>query len=138
MHLPPEVLAAIRAHADAASPLECCGVLGGVGDRVSVAIPVENELASAVVFRTEPRSMLAADRALRVAGLGIVAVYHSHPTSPAVPSATDLRENPFGKSVLCVIAGTDGVRAWRLGPASATEVPIRIVTTRDNPRPPTP
>jgi phosphoglycerate kinase len=138
IHLPPEVLAAVRAHAAATFPQECCGVLGGVGDRVSVAIPVENELASATHFRTEPRSMLAADRVLRAAGLAVVAVYHSHPTSAAVPSATDLRENPFGERVLCVIAGTDGVRAWRLGPASATEVPIRIVTTDSDPRPPTP
>ena len=124
--LPATVLDAILAHAREESPRECCGVLGGLGGVVSLAVPVGNELVSPTAFRTEPRSMLAADRALRAAGVELVAVYHSHPISVAVPSATDLRENPHGEQVLCVIAGTDGVRAWRLGPTAFAEVPIRV------------
>lgn len=124
--LPATVLDAILDHARDESPRECCGVLGGLGEVVSLALPVVNELASPTAFRTEPRSMLAADRALRAVGVELVAVYHSHPTSAAVPSATDLRENPHGEGVLCVIAGTDGVRAWRLGPTDFAEVPVRV------------
>ena len=124
--LPAAVLDALLAHARRESPRECCGVLGGAEGVVTVALPVENELASPTAFRTAPRSMLAADRALRAAGVELLAVYHSHPTSAATPSATDLRENPHGERVLCVIAGTDGVRAWRLGPTDAAEVPIRV------------
>ena len=124
--LPAALRDAILAHAAAESPRECCGVLGGVGGSVTHAIRVVNELASPTAFRTEARSMVAADRTLRAAGVDLVAVYHSHPTSPAVPSVTDLRENPHGERVLCVIAGMDGVRAWRLGDAHFTEVPVRV------------
>jgi proteasome lid subunit RPN8/RPN11 len=123
--LPATVLDAILAHARDESPRECCGVLGGLDRVASLAVPVVNALASPTAFRTEPRSMLAADRALRAAGVELVAVYHSHPTSAAVPSGTDLRENPHGEGVLCVIAGTDGVRAWQLGATDFTEVPVR-------------
>ena len=124
--LPHSILDAVLAHARVESPRECCGVLGGVGLVVTHAVAVANELASSTAFRTEPRAMLAADRALRAAGVELVAVYHSHPTSAAVPSAADLRENPHGDRVLCVIAGTDGVRAWRLGVTDCVEVPIRV------------
>ncbi len=124
--IPAAILDALLAHAHLESPRECCGLLGGTAGVVTHCLPVANELASPTNFRTEPRSMLAADRALRAAGVELLAVYHSHPTSPAVPSVTDLRENPHGESVLCVIAGTDGVRAWRLGPTAATEVEVRV------------
>ena len=124
--LPAAALDALLAHARRESPRECCGLLGGTAGVVTLCLPVVNELASPTAFCTEPRSMLAADRALRAAGVELLAVYHSHPTSPAVPSVTDLRENPHGEDILCVIAGTDGVRAWRLAAADAAEVPIRV------------
>ena len=136
--LPAALLDALLAHAAAESPRECCGVLGGVNGVVTHALPVENELASPTAFRTAPRAMLAADRALREAGVELLAVYHSNPTSAAVPSVTDRRENPHGEAVLCVIAGTDGVRAWRLHATDATEVPIRVTEPRPIRKVPTP
>ena len=124
--LPHAVLDALLAHARRESPRECCGVLGGADGVATLAVPVVNEWASPTAFRTEARDSLAAFRAMRAAGVELLAVYHSHPTSPAVPSAADLRENPHGDTVLCVIAGTDGVRAWRLGVTDCVEVPIRV------------
>lgn len=125
--LTPDVLAALREHARREHPLECCGLLAGRGTRATRAYAVANELASPVAFRTEARDSLAAFRAMRAAGVELLAVYHSHPTSPAVPSATDLAENPYGEAVVCVILGADGVRAWRLSAESFTEVPLETV-----------
>jgi len=119
------------AHALAERPLECCGLLAGVREeakradgkvesvgRVLRRYPLVNALASPREFLSDARSMLDADRDMRVRGLELLAVYHSHPTSGAVPSRTDL-ERHWMEEVLCVIvslaATQPEVRAWRLG-----------------------
>jgi proteasome lid subunit RPN8/RPN11 len=122
-------VAAIVAHARAAAPEECCGLLGGTGDDVRLAVPVVNELASPLAYRTEPKSHLRATKVVRAAGLHEVGVYHSHPTSAAVPSVRDLAEWTYGEAC-CVIVGLGGeepvVRAWRLSP-SFVELAFAVV-----------
>jgi proteasome lid subunit RPN8/RPN11 len=48
----------------------------------------------------------------------VLGFFHTHPGMAAVPSGLDLRTmrawcSCFGKPLLCVIAGTDGVRGYR-------------------------
>src|SRR5438876_9285072 len=93
--IPGPVLAAVVAHARAEYPNECCGLLAGSGDRVTKYLPVVNELASPTAYRSEPHGLFAAYKAMRAAGLDLVAIYHSHPTSAPVPSQRDLAENAY-------------------------------------------
>lgn len=120
--LPGPFYAALVAHAKSEAPLECCGLLAGtVGTdgtaRVIGQYPLVNAAASPVRFESDPRSMFDAVRAITRAGLDILAVYHSHPTSAPVPSKTDLAEN-YSEDVMTLIVGltTDPptVRAWWL------------------------
>jgi proteasome lid subunit RPN8/RPN11 len=121
LHLPPDLLDAAVAHARAERPNECCGLFAGRIDagvgRVTLRLPLVNEWESPVAFRSEPRSMLTAHKAMRSAGLELLAVYHSHPTSPPVPSRHDLAER-YADDVACVIISLAGnapeVRAWWL------------------------
>ena len=123
LRVPPPLVEAVVAHARAALPNECVGFLagtlaGGVGTATQ-CLPLVNELASPTAFLTEPRSVLAAFRAMRAAGTELLAVYHSHPTSPPVPSRRDVAENTYGPGYPWVIVGLAGgepeVRAWWLG-----------------------
>lgn len=120
--VPPPVLAAVVAHARAEAPNECVGFLagtvaGGVGT-VSQHLPLVNELASPTEFLTEPRSVLAAFKAMRAASTRELAIYHSHPMSPPVPSRKDVERNTYGLTVAWLIIGLAGaepdVRAWWL------------------------
>ena len=80
-------------HARREAPLECCGLIGGDGDRAGKIYPARNELASPVRYRIAPEDMYRAWREIEVDRDGeIIAFYHSHPASEAYPSATDLRE----------------------------------------------
>jgi proteasome lid subunit RPN8/RPN11 len=114
------------AQALAEQPLECCGLLagvleGGVG-RVVKAYPLVNALASPVEYLWEGHSTLAAMRDLTANNLDILAVYHSHPTSPPVPSRKDLEQNGnvrdfLGDLVHLIISLSDKpplVRGWWL------------------------
>ena len=120
--VPAPMLADVIAQARAALPAECCGLLAGtVADGVGTAalrIPLTNALASPTEFASEPREMLAAQKAWRAAGLELLAVYHSHPASDPVPSRKDIERNGWGSAVMCVIVGLANdeadVRAWWL------------------------
>lgn len=119
--IPRPVYDEVLAHARTECPNECCGLLAGVLEgeigRVRVAHRLVNELASPVAFRSEPRSLFAAMRAMRAAGTDVLAVYHSHPTSDPVPSRHDLAQNYSERVVNLIVglaAGSPDVRAWWL------------------------
>ena len=79
--------------------------------------PLINAVASPVEYESEPRSMFDAVRAMLKARLDVVAVYHSHPTSPPIPSKKDLAEFYWDghMSLIISLAGTEPVvRGWWL------------------------
>lgn len=130
--LPDLFLAEVVGHAQLALPNECCGLLAGfVLDGVGVVrdrYAVRNDAASARSFLTNPDDMLAAFRAMRDAGLELLAVYHSHPRGEPVPSGRDIEENTYGDAVVHLIVGLAGpspqVRGWRFGRRGVTPVPV--------------
>src|SRR4051794_2063632 len=91
------------AHAAEDRRRECCGLLAGREvegiNRAERIYRLVNELDSGVEFLSEPRSMLAAVRDMMAAGLDVVAVYHSHPTTRPVPSGKD-RERNYSEDVV--------------------------------------
>ncbi len=118
--VPDALLAEVVAHARAASPLECCGLLAGTPDGiVSARYPVANAANSTTAYETDARDMLRAFRDMRGRGIDLLAIYHSHPASGPIPSARDLAHNTYGESVVHLIVGLAGaepeVRAWWLG-----------------------
>lgn len=118
------VYKALIEQAKAELPNECCGLLAGKVDangiaRVTQRHPLINSATSPVLFESDPRSMFDAVRAIDQAGLEILAVYHSHPTSVPIPSRTDLDRN-YSEDVMSLIIGLASdpplARAWWLSP----------------------
>lgn len=79
------------AHAREGFPLEVCGILGGTGESVSAIYRMTNTDASNEHFMMEPKEQFAVIKDLRAKGLAMLAIYHSHPETPARPSAEDIR-----------------------------------------------
>ncbi len=137
--LPRSVYEAMIAQAQAEQPLECCGLLAGVVEegtgRVVKAYPLVNALASAVEYESEPRGLIAADRDMRTAGLEVLAVYHSHPSSPPLPSRKDLQRNWAVRDltgdrvhlILSLLQSPPVVRAWWLGETDYREAEWEVV-----------
>ncbi|MFO0937806.1 MAG: M67 family metallopeptidase [Gemmataceae bacterium] len=137
--LPRTIRDEMLALADRERPCECCGLLLGKTDPnqqssstflASTFWPLVNELHSPTAFRSEPRSLFEAYRRMRSSGEAIVAVYHSHPTSEAVPSRRDREELTY-PDALTVIAGSPRnaweIRAWRWGNDGFAEVGIDVI-----------
>lgn len=78
-------------HAQDAAPIEACGILAGHNGNVSKFFKMRNVDESADHFTMDPREQFAVSKQMRAAGLKMLAIHHSHPASPARPSAEDIR-----------------------------------------------
>jgi len=118
------VIDAMIDHARRDAPLECCGLLAARDGVIDESIPTRNLKASLVAFLIDPADHFAALKRTRAEGREIVGAYHSHPRSPAVPSATDLAEAHYEEFLYVIVslAGAEpDVRAYRLVPGPRFE-----------------
>ena len=114
------------AHARGEEPNECCGILRIRDGAVESLSRAGNERASPYGYSLDPRSLLAAFKAAEEGYT--VAVYHSHPRSPAEPSQTDinLAEYPEYLQVIVSLAGEPEGRAWRIVDGTVEEEPLEV------------
>lgn len=91
LKLPRSLYDELITHAKTGFPLEVCGILGGEGDRIERLWRMTNSDASNEHFSMLPKEQFAIAKELRGVGLEMLAVYHSHPESPARPSVEDIR-----------------------------------------------
>lgn len=133
--VPDAVVREILAHCRQAAPAEACGLLVGRGRHITRAVPTENADASPTRFAIPPDAHFAALRAARREGLEVIGAFHSHPHSPAVPSATD-RDAAFPDFLVLIatLVAPPAVRAWSLVDGNFTEVVL--VRTEGAARPP--
>lgn len=110
----------MKAHARAAAPEECCGLVGGrAGEAASVYHLRNVSDAPTVAYDVAPEELFNAQRLMRARGETLVAVYHSHPRSaePA-PSTTDVRLAFYPSAIYFIIgfdtAGECVLRAFRI------------------------
>ena len=91
IRIPQAILDDLIAHAKAEFPLEVCGILGGAGESVSTMYRMTNTDASNEHFMMDPKEQFTVVKDLRAKGLAMLAIYHSHPETPARPSEEDIR-----------------------------------------------
>jgi proteasome lid subunit RPN8/RPN11 len=77
--------------AQAAAPLEACGLLAGKNKSVTRFYPLTNADASAEHFSMIPEEQFAAIKDMRANGITMLGIWHSHPDTPARMSEEDLR-----------------------------------------------
>jgi proteasome lid subunit RPN8/RPN11 len=91
LKIPQQIHDDIIVHAREGLPLEVCGILGGRGDAVEAMYRVTNSDASNEHFSMEPKEQFAVVKDMRIKGMKMLAIYHSHPETPARPSEEDIR-----------------------------------------------
>ncbi len=113
--------------------MECCGILAGLAQRVTLFLPLRNIAdieTRSTRYYADPHDLIEVDRTLRERKLNILAIYHSHPECEAIPSRIDLQENYYGpvpRIIVSLLDETPVVRIWRLDPTSYEELPWRLV-----------
>lgn len=137
--IPVAIAAELLAHAQAEAPNEACGILAGsvIDGRASTYHPARNAEASPYVYSVHPDDLVRIVLGIDDAGQDLVAIFHSHTHTPAVPSPTDRRQAmyPDAFHILATLMDADAapmqaLRAWRLRNGDATEVPLRIESSQ--------
>jgi proteasome lid subunit RPN8/RPN11 len=124
--LPRKFLDQMIAQARADAPLETCGLLAGRDEHATHSLPVPNVLRSPVQYRMGGQEF--AD-AMMACDFQPLAIYHSHPAGPPVPSPTDIAEAFYPDSVYIVISLAQeppSVRAFRIVGGVVAEVELQV------------
>ena len=102
--LPQSIYFAMLAHARSEYPREACGLLRGREGRVTGFLAAHNVAQTPYQdYEVDAESLL---RALTWEDEGdeLIAIYHSHPTSPAYPSAVDAGRAFYPDSVYLILS----------------------------------
>jgi len=125
----------LLAHARAEAPNEACGILAGslAEARATAYHPARNSEASPYVYNVHPDDLVRIVLGIDDAGQDVVAIYHSHTHTPAVPSPTDRRQAMYPDAIylLATLMDADALpmqalRAWHILDGQATELALRI------------
>ena len=113
------------ADARAASPAECCGLIGGSRQRAQTVYRLRNVARDPLVgYEAAPEELFAAQRLMRERGEELLGIYHSHPrTLEPVPSETDVRLAYYPSAIYFIIglgSNTETLRAFRISERDAS------------------
>jgi [CysO sulfur-carrier protein]-S-L-cysteine hydrolase len=102
--IPQWAYARVLAEAQAAFPLEVCGLMAGRDGVVRHLYPVDNILQSPSAFQMEPRQQVEAMLQMEKQGWTLLAIYHSHPHGPAEPSAADVAQAYYPEAIQIIVS----------------------------------
>jgi proteasome lid subunit RPN8/RPN11 len=138
-----DLVEAMVAHARRDHPDEACGVISGPagGDLPERFVPLRNAARSPTSYEVDSADLLQLYRDMAARGEVPVVVYHSHPTSPAYPSRTDVAyaSEPRAHYVIVSTRGPGGdegpeeVRSFRIVDGVVEEEPIEVLASPDGP-----
>jgi proteasome lid subunit RPN8/RPN11 len=129
--IPKDLLEKILDHCKMAFPNEACGILAGKGEQVSRVYAMTNIEPSPVSYFMDPGEQFRVQKEMRERGEGMIAIFHSHPQSPAYPSAKDVKLAFYDDAIYMIVglsgSGADEIRAFNIREGNVTEIGIRAV-----------
>ncbi len=110
-------------------PEEACGLLGGDDGNVHSVRPVKNISRNPYRFQMEPSAQIKALFEIEEEGDEVVAIYHSHPVGPDVPSEMDINEAAYPEAAYLIWypSGENwSCRAFVMSIGGYKEIPIAL------------
>jgi proteasome lid subunit RPN8/RPN11 len=111
--------------------LEVCGLIGSKEGSPCSCYPIKNTAEQPQQrFQLDPSQQISAMKIMRDQGEELFAIYHSHPTSPAIPSVTDLNLASYPNALYLIISlNTKGIlemRGFKINHKSAQEIALSL------------
>jgi len=112
---------------------EVCGFVGKNSAEQYSCYPVENiDESPSIRFLMAPEGQIHSMKSMREKEEEIFAIYHSHPTAPAVPSAMDMQQANYPEAYYLIISlNTAGVLEMRcfklLHDENVVEITLRMI-----------
>jgi len=128
----PRKLANQLLHLAQISPdVEICGLIGSKNGLPVHCYPIKNaaELPQQH-FLLDAGQQISAMTKMRESGEDLFAIYHSHPTAPALPSSHDLELDAYPDAIYLIISlNTKGIlemRGFKIHQKTALEIPLTM------------
>ena len=130
LEIPADIYEQIVAQARAEAPIEACGILAGEHGCATKLYRMTNSDASRDHFMMAPSEQFAVVKDIRASGLQMLAVYHSHPESPARPSEEDIRLALTPGVVYVIVsvmnATSAEIKGFLINDGEVTGVPVTV------------
>ena len=131
LEIPVFIFDQMVAQARAAVPIESCGILAGNNNRIERLYEMTNIDNSPTHFTMDPVEQFAVVKKMRSAGLKMLAIYHSHPLTPARLSEEDMRLALTPDVAYLVLSLKDAenpcAKVFVVDREQTSEVPLTIV-----------
>lgn len=111
---------------------EICGLIGSLKGIASTCYPIENAAQQADIrFQMDAKQQISAISTMREKNETLLAIYHSHPSSPAIPSVTDIKLAAYYDAVYLIISlNTKGVleiRGFKINGELVKEITLSLL-----------
>ncbi len=129
LRLPKCLVEALLAHARSTPDVEVCGLVSLTKQGIYKAYAVSNVAPnSSCRYDMNPKELIDVMRALREDDETLLAIYHSHPFSPPLPSQTDIDEAHYSDTIYIIISlsSKPHLAAFRIRDGCAEELPWRL------------
>ncbi len=131
LEIPTNIFERMVAQAKALAPIETCGILAGKDNKAEKLFEMTNADNRSDHFMMEPKEQFAVVKDIRSAGLEMLAIYHSHPETPARPSAEDIRLALTPDVIYVIVslqsANAPAVKGFLIEDGTVTEVPVKVL-----------
>jgi len=131
LKIPCNIFEQMLQQAKAEAPIEACGILAGRNGQVESLYKMTNVDQSSDHFMMAPVEQFKVVKDIRAAYLEMLAIYHSHPESPARPSQEDIRLALMPDVVYVIVSlqntNTPVLKGFLVENENVTEVPVKIV-----------
>ncbi len=105
--IPKHFVDGMISHARAEKPLECCGILAGKDGTVTDMYKMNNTENDPDKYLMDAKEQFAVVKDMRAKGIDMLAIYHSHPHSPARPSGIDTKLAFYPDAIYIIISLMD-------------------------------
>ena len=108
---------------------EVCGLIGSKNGLPTHCYPIKNSAEHPQQrFLLDAGQQISAMAKMRETGEELFAIYHSHPTAPALPSTHDLEQAAYPDALYLIISlNTKGIlemRGFKVYEKTALEIPL--------------
>lgn len=127
--IPERIYEGLIRHCREEAPYEACGLLAGKGIGVTAAYRLTNAEHSPVSYIMDSGEQFRVMKEMRAEGLSMLAIYHSHPASPAYPSPKDVSLAFYEDAVYIIVSLAEeepDVKAFRIKNGETAETGIII------------
>ena len=135
LEIPRHIFEDMLDQARAEAPTECCGILAGRHGRAEKLYEMANTEHRCDHYMMEPEQQFEAVKDMRLSSLDMLAIYHSHPETPARPSAEDIRLALTPNVVYVILSlqpnNSVTVKGFQIDDGAVTEVPVSIMEDQE-------